>query len=57
MEKEMQEISVYVSDKNYICIKQPNLYEDDDIIIVNPEQINTLIKWLKEAKQEVGDIK
>lgn len=51
MEKTLQEISVYTNE-NYICIKQPTMNEDDAIVAVNPEQIDILIKWLKEARKE-----
>lgn len=52
-EREMQQIKVYVSDESYICISQDHFGGDDSVIVIHPEQIDLLIKWLKEAKDEL----
>jgi len=38
--------AVYVSEKGYVCIKQENLHEDDSIIMLQPDQVPTIMTWL-----------
>ena len=52
-EKEMQQIKVYCTEAGLIAMSQPFPGEDDAIIIISPEQVDTLVKWLKEAKTEI----
>ncbi len=53
MEKKMEAVTVYVSDDNNVCIKDDYDYGDEEhIIVLNPDQIDTIIQWLKEAKSE-----
>ena len=52
MEKGMEAVTVYVSDKNNVCIKGEAYGNEEPIIILNPHQIDAIIQWLKEAKSE-----
>ena len=53
MDKEMFEIRV-TTDKGKIFIEQPIPMEDGpNSIIVSPEQVEGLINWLKEARDEL----
>jgi len=50
MKKTMESVTVYVSEKNEVCIERPS--DEDIVIFLNPHQIDTVIEWLKEAKSE-----
>ena len=54
MEKNLFDIKVYTSDKGYICIEQEDFGNDASVIILHPEQIDLLYKWLKEAKADLS---
>lgn len=47
----MREIEIYEDDGN-IIIRQPMLYEEDQIIIVHPDQVDVVIEWLEKAKSD-----
>jgi len=50
MKKEMEQVSVEARE-GLVKIEQPDPSgNQDSIILLNPHQIDTLIKWLKEAK-------
>ena len=51
MEKTMMEISVKTTEEGRIIIEQSR-YESD-VILLAPEQIDILIKWLQDAKNEI----
>ncbi len=51
MEKTMMEISVKTTAEGRIMIEQSR-YESD-VILLAPEQIDILIKWLQDAKNEL----
>jgi len=53
MKKGMMEVQVETDDKNNIRIIQPWMHEDDAVILITPEQVDTLIQWLQEAKKEI----
>ena len=53
VEREMQQLKVYVSENGYICLQQECFGTDDSIISVHPDQVDLLLKWLKEAKDEL----
>jgi hypothetical protein len=48
-------IEVYVSDKNFVCIKEEDFHDGDKIIVLEPSQVPHLIEWLKEAVDEALD--
>ena len=48
-------LEVYVSDKNFVCIKEEDFQDGDKIIILEPSQVPTLIEWLREALDEALD--
>ena len=52
MEKQMPELTVRTLDSGLIEINQGDPTEDYSIHI-HPDQVETLIKWLQEAKQEL----
>jgi hypothetical protein len=51
VEKRLEAISVYTNEE-FICIKQPVECDEAHIIIISPEQIDVVIKWLREARKE-----
>ena len=53
MEKSMSEITVK-TDKELVMIIQPNMQSEDykDMIFMNKCQVDLLIKWLIEARDE-----
>lgn len=53
MDKLIREVQVYTDDSD-IMIKQSVLFNDDDIIVLSPEQVDIVIAWLKEAKEELN---
>jgi len=56
-EKEMQQVKVYISEKNLICISQDEIYNDEpNVVVINPGQVDLLIKWLNEAKEELKEV-
>jgi len=52
MAKKMEEVEVYVGDDNSVILKQPNPTKGDAVIILNPLQIDIVVEWLREAKEE-----
>jgi hypothetical protein len=48
--KTAQEIRVYAENGN-VVIEQPWFGRDDQSIWINPEQVDMVIQWLKEAKE------
>ena len=52
MAKKMEEVEVYVGDDGSVILKQPNPSKGDSIITLNPLQIDIVVEWLKEAKEE-----
>lgn len=54
MKKEMLNVIVTADDEK-IVITQPYSMGDDGIVELHPDQVDTLIKWLKEAKAEYED--
>ena len=51
MEKELQAIKVRTNDE-WVVIEQDNYPEEPASILVSPEQIPILVKWLQEAAKE-----
>ena len=49
-------VAVYVSEKGYVCIKQENLHEDDSIIMLQPDQVPTIMTWLDDAMVDAKEI-
>ncbi len=52
MAKKMEEVEVYIGDDGSVIMKQPNPSKGDATIVLNPLQIDIVIEWLKEAKEE-----
>ena len=53
MRKQMMEVSVYTQDSE-IIIEQPIPFEGASQIILDLAQIDIVISWLKEAKEELN---
>jgi hypothetical protein len=55
--KEMQQVEVYVNEKNLIVISQDYFgKKEPDCVSIHPDQVELLIKWLNEAKGEIEQI-
>jgi hypothetical protein len=52
MVKRMEEVEVDVNQDGYIEVRQPNPDHPQTIITLSPYQIDMVIEWLKEAKEE-----
>lgn len=52
MAKKMEEVEVYVGDDGNVIMKQPNPTKEAALIVLNPLQIDIVVEWLKEAKEE-----
>jgi hypothetical protein len=57
MRKKMEEVEVAVQDDGSIFITQPMHGNDDAIVSISPEQVDTLVKWLKEAEKEALEMR
>jgi len=56
MKRKATQISVESDiDENIIYIKQESINDRDDIIVLFPDQIDSLVKWLLEAKLELTE--
>jgi hypothetical protein len=55
MKKKFEEFSVE-ADKNGVMITQPGYSErPDSTVRLSVEQVDILLKWLKEAKEEISE--
>lgn len=52
-EKETFQFKVYSGGNGDVCISQQVDCDDDNVIIIHPEQIDLLIKWLNETRDEL----
>ena len=54
MTYEMKHVEVYCSDEGFVCIKQGvgDYRDHDQVVVLAPEQIDTVVEWLKRAKEE-----
>jgi len=52
MKKQMEPISVETRN-NRIFITQENYGQEDSSVCITPDQVDTLIKWLQKAKEEI----
>lgn len=55
MEKKLFDLSVSTTELDgYITILQSNaMLEDDDRVVIHPDQVELLIQWLKEARNQI----
>lgn len=51
--KQMEQVEIYTSKEGYIVLSQPNFGDDDSKIIIHPDQVGILIKWLQDLKREL----
>ena len=52
-EREMQQIKVYVGKDDNIWIEQSSYGNEDSIIIIHPDQVDLLVKWVSDIKKEL----
>lgn len=55
MERMMWDLAVEVETSGYICITQKEDMMSDSRVLVHPDQVDLLIKWLNDAKSELGN--
>lgn len=53
MKKLMQEVSVSTEEDGDIALEQSHHCQDAAVIYISPEQVDTLVVWLQEAKAEL----
>lgn len=54
MNKEMLPVKVEKTEEGCICISQDfGAYEEEHSILLHPEQIDLLVKWINEVKEEL----
>ena len=53
--REMQQVQVYVTKNGDVAIRQTSLYDDDDVVLIHPDQITTLCRWLEETRLEADN--
>lgn len=54
MEKKMLPVEVKKTEQGYICISQDlGAFEEEPYILLHPEQIDLLVKWINEVKEEL----
>lgn len=51
MRKKINDLFV-ATEGSEIIIGQPSVMSEDQRVIITPEQVDVLISWLKEAKEE-----
>jgi hypothetical protein len=55
MDKRMEELIVRTTEAGIIEIAQPYVYaEEEPKVIVHPDQVEILIRWLQEAKEAIA---
>jgi hypothetical protein len=52
MKKTMYDVSV-TSQDDVIYIEQPSIDDQNESVMLHPEQIDLVVRWLKEAKNEI----
>ena len=50
--KRMESVEVYLSEKGQICLKNDDYGAGEQIITFTPEQADTVIEWIRQAKEE-----
>lgn len=50
--EERKEIEVYAGQKGHVCIKQANWPDEDSLIVMHPDDVTSLIQYLKDAQAE-----
>ncbi len=54
MERKMWPIEIETTDQGFICISQDaGPMEDDPYILLHPDQVDLLIQWLNDAREEL----
>ena len=54
MDKEMMEVEVYTQEGAVIIEQSLPFYNGSDVIMLSPDQIDVVITWLQEAKEELS---
>lgn len=54
MERRTWPFEVKATEEGYICISQDaGSFDDDDVILLHPEQVDLLIKWLNDVREHL----
>jgi len=54
--KKMEAIEVYVNEHGYICLKNDDYGDGEQVVSFSPEQADTVINWIKEAKEAAQNL-
>ena len=56
MDRAMDAIEVYCSEAGMVVIKQDSaMIQDTSYVSIHPDQIETVIRWLREARAELKE--
>ncbi len=54
MEREQQNIKLFIGKEGHIVIEQPQEYDSNpNTIIIHPSQVDVIVEWLQELKAEI----
>jgi hypothetical protein len=53
MKKKMESIEVSTNDRGEILIISPGVSADEQVVSITPEQVDVVVKWLQEARDEL----
>ena len=53
-EKKVEQMRVSTNEEGEILIVQDDPHNEDSVIILQPEQVDMLIGWLKEARESLN---
>ena len=53
MKRKMRNIAVFMNENGNLAVVQDNGMDDDEEVEVHPDQVDVLIKWLCEVRDEL----
>lgn len=53
MKRIMQQIEVSVNDQGFVCLSQDDNVSEDSTIWIHPDQIELVVKWLRDVECEL----
>jgi len=54
--KRMEAIEIYISAEGDICLKNDDYGDGTQVVSFSPEQADTVIAWIKDAKEAAKNI-
>jgi hypothetical protein len=54
--KRMESIEIYISNEGDICLKNDDYGDGPQVVSFSPEQADTVIAWIKEAKEAAKNL-